>query len=149
MLERERDILRSKKENFASLNNVLIVSYYNLGVEREHLKDYFLSKAAYEKGYELAKQNNKLQNMNMYKIMEENINRLSVILEEKEKKMQDAEERKREMELAGHYDYMRKHKRRSLMRESVAVGSKKFPTYVKGEFRSASIEQLPSPIYQA
>ena len=43
----EREGQRTNMENNASLNNVLIVSYYNLGVELEHLRNYYDSREAY------------------------------------------------------------------------------------------------------
>jgi hypothetical protein len=55
------------------------------------------------------------------------------------------QERKREQEIAGHYDFMRKHKRKSIAKEDLMMGSKKFPTYTKSKYRSSSIAELPAP----
>lgn len=40
---------------------------------------------------------------------------------------------------------MRKHKRKSLAREDLLLGSKKFPTYMKTNYRSQSIENIATP----
>lgn len=105
LLERE-----ASSSSSPELPNLLMISYYNLGVEFEYLKDYALSCQAYSKGAQLA--GKAQRGKDMLPVLQENATRTQALASQNERRLVALLEKRRELDEKGGYEGMRRNKKR-------------------------------------
>ena len=89
--------------------NLLMISYYNLGVEMEHLHNLEEALRVYGCGTEIAKQH--AQGKNMLRVLADSLSRIEQSVQYRHTKMNRTLEKKRELEAKNYSEYMRKNKK--------------------------------------
>ncbi|EAR93967.2 tetratricopeptide repeat protein (macronuclear) [Tetrahymena thermophila SB210] len=101
-------ILNQKLRVYKDIMNMLVLSYYNLGIEQEHLKSYGNSITAYQAGHEIA-QNELGENHKMTQILLENIKLLHKVQQSKEQKESAKIQKRQKIYEEGFHSYIKHH----------------------------------------
>ncbi|KAL4512779.1 hypothetical protein ABPG72_017464 [Tetrahymena utriculariae] len=100
--------LNQKLRVYKDIMNMQVLSYYNLGIEQEHLKLYDNSITAYQAGHEIA-QNELGENHKMTQILQGNIKNLHKMQQSKEQKEAAKIEKRYKIYEEGFHSYIKHH----------------------------------------